>query len=364
MAYRQRIEDLFVRASDGIRFAVACINRSLGLAAIVVEESGKFVDVITDGDIRRAILDGMSLDASITDLLGHKRSLMEHPPLVARDNLSKEELFRFLGDKQVSIAPLLDSSGSVVDLVCVDDLMPDSMLNLQAVVMAGGVGTRLRPLTINTPKPMLLVGDRPLLELTIESLKSAGISRVNVTTHFLPEKIREHFGDGSNFGVQISYLNEDIPLGTAGALTMMGEVSGPLLVINGDVLTQVDFRAMVSFHRKHNAALTVAVRQFDLPVPFGVMECDGVSVTAVQEKPTYNFFVSAGIYLLEPVVCNTVPKGSRIDMPDLINQLIKNGQSVVSFPIMEYWLDIGQHMDYEKAQEDARAGVFANDGAN
>jgi len=364
MGYRQRIEDLFVRTSDGIRLAVACINRSLGLAAIVVEGAGRFVDIITDGDIRRAILDGMSLEASIEDLLGHKRSLMAHPPVVARDNLSKEDLFRLLSDKEVSIAPILDSTGRVVDLVCVDDLIPDCMPNLQAVVMAGGLGTRLRPLTTNTPKPMLLVGDRPLLELTIESLKSAGISRVNVSTHFLPEKIQEHFGDGSDFGVQINYLNEDTPLGTAGALAMMGEVSEPLLVINGDVLTQVDFRAMLSFHREHNAVLTVAVRQFDLPVPFGVMECDGVSVRAVREKPTYNFFVSAGIYLLEPSVCKSVPKGSRFDMPDLINQLIQNGQSVVSFPIMEYWLDIGQHMDYAKAQEDARAGLFETDEAN
>jgi dTDP-glucose pyrophosphorylase len=364
MAYRQRIEDLFVRTSDGIRLAVACINRSLGLAAIVVEGPGKFVDVITDGDIRRAILDGMSLEASIADLLGHKKSLMEHHPVVARDNLSKEELLRLLGDKEVSIAPLLDSSGTVVDLACVDDLMPDCMPNLQAVVMAGGLGTRLRPLTTNTPKPMLLVGDRPLLELTIESLKSAGISRVNVTTHFMPEKIQEHFGDGSEFGVQINYFNEDTPLGTAGALTVMGQVNEPLLVINGDVLTQVDFRAMLSFHREHNAALTVAVRQLNVPVPFGVVDCHGVSVTAVREKPTYNFLVSAGVYLLEPSVCKSVPKGSRFDMPDLINRLIQNGQSVVSFPIMEYWLDIGQPMDYAKAQEDARAGVFTSDEAN
>jgi len=220
------------------------------------------------------------------------------------------------------------------------------------VIMAGGFGQRLRPLTEKLPKPMLPVGEKPVMELIIDQLRNAGIQKVNVTTHFKPDKIRDYFGDGRAFGVDLTYVSEESPLGTAGALSLIGEKNEPLLVINGDILTQVDFRTMLAFHREHGAEITVGVRQYDLQVPYGVIESDGTTVTGLHEKPMLNFFVNAGIYFLEPSVHELIPQGEHFDMTELINALLAKGRPVASFPIVEYWLDIGQHADYAKAQED------------
>jgi dTDP-glucose pyrophosphorylase/CBS domain-containing protein len=353
------IQKLFIRPQDSIKLAAECINRNQrGLAALVVDGQQKLLDIVTDGDIRRAILDGISLDTHVATLRSRKAQTAFPTAVVASASLNKAELLVFMRMRGIQQVPLVDAAGRVVDLVKLSDLLPNGALAVQAVVMAGGLGTRLRPLTTDLPKPMLPVGDRPLLELTIENLKTAGIQRVSVTTHFRPEKIREHFGDGREFGVEISYLNEDTPLGTAGALALMEDAGEPLLVINGDILTQVDYRSMMGFHRDHRADLTVAVRQYDLQVPYGVLECDGPYVQKVREKPVYNYFVSAGIYILEPSVRKLIPRGRRFDMPDLINSLIESKHKVVSFPVVEYWLDIGQHVDYAQAQEDVEAGRF------
>jgi len=218
--------------------------------------------------------------------------------------------------------------------------------------MAGGLGSRLRPLTEDLPKPMLPVGGKPLMELVIEKLRQVGIRRVNVTTHYKPEKISEHFGDGSSFGVSLNYVNEEKPLGTGGALGLIDEPNETMLVINGDVLTQVDFRAMLLFHQEHQADMTVAVRQYDIKVPYGVIECIGAKVCSLKEKPEINLLVNAGVYLLEPTVYRFIPNGKHFNMTDLIQWLLDAGRTVASFPIIEYWLDIGQVVDYEKAQTD------------
>jgi NDP-sugar pyrophosphorylase family protein len=211
-------------------------------------------------------------------------------------------------------------------------------------------------LTEQVPKPMLPVGDRPLLELTIEQLRRSGIHDVNLTTHYLSENIVKHFGNGEAFGVNLSYRNEDHPLGTAGGLRTMKDTKKTFLVINGDILTGVPFNDMVDYHRKHGALITVGVRKYDIQVPFGVVECEDVRITRLQEKPSMTFFVNAGMYLLEPSVCDYIPDGQRFDMTDLIQKLLDEGQAVVTFPVMEYWLDVGRHEDYMKAQEDARNG--------
>jgi NDP-sugar pyrophosphorylase family protein len=217
--------------------------------------------------------------------------------------------------------------------------------------MAGGKGSRLQPLTEEMPKPMLPVGDRPVLEIIIGQLRDAGIKQVKVTTHHQPEKIAQHFGDGSNFGVELSYVEERSPLGTVGGLGLLEVPRETTLVINGDILTQVDFRAMLRYHQEHQADLTVAVRQYDVKVPYGVIECDGAQVRKISEKPAVMVLVNAGIYLLEPGVYRYIPNGQRFDMTELIQRLLDEGRSVVSFPVREYWLDIGQREEYEQAQE-------------
>jgi NDP-sugar pyrophosphorylase family protein len=236
------------------------------------------------------------------------------------------------------------------------DLVHESGGDLSAVVMAGGYGMRLRPLTESLPKPMLPVGNRPLLELTINQLRRAGIRDVNVATHYLPEAISGHFGNGESFGVRLNYLYEEHPLGTAGGLRLLKNVEGTMLVINGDVLTGAPFPAMLAYHQQHRADMTVGVRKYEVHVPFGVVECDDVRVTHIREKPSLDFFINAGAYLLEPWTLDLIPEGRRFDMTDLILKLLESGRQVVSFPIVEYWLDVGRQEDYQKAQRDVLAG--------
>jgi NDP-sugar pyrophosphorylase family protein len=234
-------------------------------------------------------------------------------------------------------------------------------LPLQAVIMAGGYGMRMRPLTEELPKTMLPVGDRPLMELIISQLRRTGIRRVNIATHYLSDKIKDHFGDGQDFGIELSYVTEDRPLGTAGALGLLEPTENPLLIINGDILTRVNFKAMLDFHRENKAALTVAVRKYDMNVPYGVIESEGALVRALVEKPLLNFLVNAGIYLLEPAVHRYIPNNRHLNMTDLIQRLIDDGQAVASFPIMEYWLDIGNDVDYAQAQKDMKNGGLEGD---
>jgi NDP-sugar pyrophosphorylase family protein len=277
-------------------------------------------------------------------------------PVTAPAGAQESALLDLMQSRGVRQLPLTDLSGRVVDVVTLSDLLPEAPHPLQAIVMAGGQGTRLRPLTEDVPKPMLPVGGRPLMEHIIEQLRDVGVRKVNVATHYQSQKIVEHFGDGSSFGVEISYVNEETPLGTGGALGLMAPPEDPVLVINGDILTDVDFRSMQAFHREHDADMTVAVRRFEVQVPYGVVECTGPKLTGLREKPQISFFVNAGIYLLEPTVYQYVPANRHLNMTDLIKTLVSERKTVVSFPVREYWLDIGQHADYARAQEDAANG--------
>jgi NDP-sugar pyrophosphorylase family protein len=282
-------------------------------------------------------------------------------PVIAEMGCAPADALRLMDHSRDFILnhlPLVDSSGRVVDLLLRSDLVSEERLGLSAVIMAGGLGTRLLPLTEYVPKPMLPLGDRPLMELTIERLRDAGIRTVNVTTHHLSEKISDHFGDGKAFGVEINYVEEDQPLGTAGGLRLVNGHGNPFLVINGDILTSVNFRSLVDYHRELGADATVGVRKYDLQIPYGVVDSEGPRVLGIREKPHMSFLANAGIYLLEPSVYHHIPDGKRFDMTDLVQRLIEKGRHVVTFPITEYWLDIGQHLDYAKAQEDLRDGTF------
>lgn len=339
-----------------IRDAIMFIDRNEKGIVLVTDEAGRLLGTITDGDVRRAMLAGESLDTPVRNLLARKTGSRYQQPVMAPVGTERVELLRLMRERVVRQVPLLDQEGRIADLITLDELMPGQVLPLQAMIMAGGSGTRLRPLTDELPKPMLPVGDRPLMELIIEQLRQTGIRRVNIATHYQREKITSHFGDGEKFGIELNYVDEDRPLGTAGALGLMECPDEPLLVINGDILTRVNFRAMLDFHREHGADLTVAVRKYDMQVPYGVVECEGHTVCRLREKPLLSFFVNAGIYLLEPVVHRYIPNGQHFDMTDLIDRLLEKGRSVVSFPIVEYWLDIGEHDDYRRAQEDMKHG--------
>jgi dTDP-glucose pyrophosphorylase/CBS domain-containing protein len=350
------LTSLFVRLHTSIRDTMAQIDANRQGIALIVDGQQRLLNTITDGDIRRAILGGVGLDERVETVVRDKKHPLYEKPVSAMLGTKNDELLRRMRAHNIRQLPLLNEEGVVGDLVTLSDLVSEVDLPLRAVVMAGGFGTRLRPLTEDLPKPMLPVGDKPLMEHIIGGLRDAGIGHVNVTTHFKADKIREHFGDGSQFGVNIEYTAEDEPLGTAGALGLLDESSEQMLVINGDILTAVDFRSLLSFHREHKASLTVGVRKYDLEVPYGVVRTNNGLVEKVDEKPVYTFFVNAGIYLLEPLARRLIPRGKPMDMTDLIDRLLDEGHTVASYPIVEYWLDIGRQADYEKAQEDLRNG--------
>ena len=342
----QDIEQLQVNAQMCLREVMECIDLAgLGIA-LLVDEQQRFIRTITDGDLRRVILTGVSLESGV-DALPCPSSGSSY---TASQDTSHEEQLEIMLDAQVRHLPLLDKEGRVVELASCEEFVPQ--MPMQAVIMAGGFGTRLRPLTDDTPKPMLPVGGKPLMERTIEGMERAGIKRINVTTHYMPEKITRYFGSGSRYGVELNYVAEDQPLGTAGAIRLMDEMDEPLLVMNGDILTNVDYRSLLKYHQQHDASMTVAVRQYDIKVPYGVVEASDGQVLGLKEKPQLNFLVNAGIYLLEPSVRRHIPLGKRYDMTELIETLLENNETVVGFPIMEYWLDIGKHDDFQKAQQD------------
>jgi len=325
---------------------------------LITDKEQRLIGTVTDGDIRRAILDGIDLNEPIIILLKGKTDSDHRRPITARVGTKNSKLLALLKKEVLRQVPLLDEEEHVVDLVTINDLVPAKDLLIQAVVMAGGLGSRLRPLTKDLPKPMLPLGGRPAMELLLEQLNMAGIRRVSLATYYKSKKIREYFGDGKQFDIEIDYLNEEQPLGTAGALGLLERPKEPLLLINGDILTKMDFRALLTFHQKMKADVTVAVRQYDVKVPYGVLECNGSNVCSVREKPELKFFVNAGIYLIDPFIHNYIPKGKALDMTELIELVISNGHSVVSFPVVEYWLDIGKHEDYKQAQEDVENGRF------
>jgi dTDP-glucose pyrophosphorylase len=307
--------------------------------------------LLTDGDLRRAVLRKVSL----ADPCG---SIATTDPVVAMEPIGPAEALQVMLEHDINHLPVVDKAGVLVDFLLRKNMVVDAPGHLSAVVMAGGFGKRLMPLTETVPKPMLPMGERPILERTIDQLRGAGIREVHLTTHYLPESIVGHFGNGEAFGVRISYATEDEPLGTAGGLRLIPRPNGPFLVINGDILTRVSYQEMLRFHRKHDATLTVGIRAHEVEVPFGVVECDDVRVVDLTEKPRIHLLVNAGIYLLEPGAWDRIPAGRRFDMTDLIRRLLGEGMTVVGFPIIEYWKDVGRHEDYRSAQEDLRDGRF------
>lgn len=353
-----RLDELVVSPESCLREVLACIDRGAQGIALVLDDQRHLIATVTDGDLRRAILAGMDLELPVNGLLARRDPRFHTGPVTASVGTPDSELLHLMSTTTLRQIPLIDNDGRVVSIALLSELVKEYELPLRAVVMAGGYGMRLRPLTDDIPKPMLPVGDRPLLELIVEQLRGAGIRQVNVTTHYKSEVIADHFKDGQAFGVDINYVNEDQPLGTAGALSLLEESDEPLLVMNGDILTRVDFRAMHDFHREHNAELTVAVRQYEMRVPYGVVETNGVEVTGISEKPVLRQFINAGIYLLNPAVVRLIPNGEASDIPDLIHRLMKDNRRVVCFPVREYWLDIGKADNYDQAKADVATGRY------
>jgi len=327
-----------------IKDALKIIDSGAIKLALVVDENDKLLGTITDGDIRRAILKGKDLNDIIEDVY------FKNPLTVSIDE-SKENIINLCISKKIYQIPVVDKEGRVVKIMLLDELLKPKTYPNKVILMVGGLGTRLRPLTEKTPKPMLNVGGKPILQTIVEKFASYGFKNIIMCVNYKSHIIQDYFGDGSRFGVNIEYVLENKRMGTAGALSLLKEKpKEPFFVMNGDILTNVNFENMLEYHIQNKAIATMAVREYDFQVPFGVVKMENNEIKKIEEKPLYKFFVSAGIYLLNPECIDYIPKDEFYDMPTLFEKLIENNKKTISFPLREYWLDIGRIEEYEKAQ--------------
>lgn len=326
-----------------LRQAIQNLDESTLQIVLVVSEDGTLLGTLTDGDIRRGLLRGLDLDSPID-------SIIHEDPLVAPPEMDKHSALQVMQVNRVRQLPVVDKNRKVIDLYLLKELLQPKHRPSPMVIMAGGKGTRLRPHTENCPKPLLPVGGKPMLEHIIERAKAEGLTDIILAIHYLGHMIEDYFGDGSKWGVHISYLREDKPLGTAGALNLLDpRPSVPFLVTNGDVLTEVRYGEVLDFHMRNNAQATMAVSLYEWQHPYGVVRTNGVNITGFEEKPVYRTHINAGVYVLSPEAIELIPEGSNCDMPDLFQNLINQEKKAIVYPIHEHWLDVGRLSDFEQA---------------
>ena len=310
---------------------------------LVIDENSKLLGIVTDGDIRRGLLAGGSAEESCTKVLNTS-------PRTIGPEGRVEELFRLTSGGDANAIPIVSHDGTAHG-IWVSHLGHQKLDNT-VVIMAGGKGMRLRPITSAIPKPLVSLAGKPMLHHLLESLHGEGFENVAISVNYLGEQIEESVGDGSPWGLAVTYLREDAPLGTAGALGILNPVPElPVLVVNADVVTGARFRDFIDQHGNASAAITVGMRVHDLEHPFGVLELDGSGVTGIREKPVWREFVSAGVYVLSPEVFSLIPPGKYLDMPELVTLAIDRELRVEGFPLHESWLDVGTPDDFRRAQD-------------
>ncbi len=338
-----------VNSNVTLEQAIEVLDKAALRVALVVDSSDKLLGTLTDGDVRRALLKHMPLETPVSQV-------MNTQPKTAEQSWTESRTLAVMEQHELLQLPLVDEDRRVVGLANLHDILNKNRHDNPVFLMAGGFGTRLRPLTNNCPKPMLKVGDKPILEQILLNFVEAGFHRFYISTHYMPEVIRDYFGDGEKWGITIQYVHEKEPLGTGGALGLLphDEIDHPLFMMNGDLLTALNLHSFLEFHETHNGVATMCVREYEHQVPYGVITSEGTQIKSMVEKPVHRFFVNAGIYLLNPSLVKSVEPGTRIDMPTLLEQQIDGGEAVNMFPIHEYWLDIGRMDDFHKAQAEAK----------
>ena len=336
-------------ADATLQQAIRNLDESALQIALVVSTEGTLLGTITDGDIRRALLRGLELGSSIG-------TIMQREPLVVPPQLVRDTVLQLMQANKIHQLPVVDEQRRVVGLHLWDELMvPGQRPNLM-VIMAGGRGTRLRPHTESCPKPLLRVGGKPMLEHIIERAKGEGFQRFVLAIHYLGSMIESYFGDGSRWQVQIDYLREEAPLGTAGAIGLLNpRPDVPFVVSNGDVLTDIRYGELLDFHCLHGASATMAVRLHEWQHPFGVVRTNGVDIVGFDEKPIACSHINAGIYVLEPVALEVLRAGEHCDMPTLFSRLQERTARTIVYPMHEPWLDVGRADDLERAQANHRS---------
>lgn len=334
---------LLVDMNATIMQALKILDEGAKQIVLVVDQRNVLLGTVTDGDIRRGILKGESLEAPITHVMNKR-------PIVAQMGDERETMLNLMTTRSLRQIPVIDDRGRLIDIVFLEDYMQSEKKDNWVVLMAGGFGTRLAPLTDHCPKPLLKVGSRPILEIILNSFISYGFARFYISVNYKADMIMEYFGDGSRWGVEIRYLLEDKRLGTAGALSLLSErPDKPFIVMNGDLLTKINFSHALQFHMEEEACATMCVREYEYQVPYGVVKVDQHRLYGIEEKPVQRFFISGGIYILSPDVIESIPENTFYDMPALFEALIEKEQLTSAFPIREYWLDIGRMDDFNRA---------------
>ncbi|MBU3658426.1 MAG: CBS domain-containing protein [Flavobacteriales bacterium] len=313
----------------------------------VVDENKTLIGSLTDGDLRRGFIKGNTFENSILEFTQNNPAFIYEN----ENNLEKLESFK---EKKLKIIPVLNKENKIVDIVVFRET--STILPVDAVIMAGGRGIRLKPLTDNTPKPMLKVGNKPIIEHNIDRLTKVGITNFKISVNYLSDQIENYFSDGHEKGIEIEYLKEDKPLGTIGSILLVKEFKNrEILIMNSDLLTNIDFKDFYSMFRESDADMAVAATSYHVDIPYAVMEVDKNNVVkSLKEKPRYTYYSNAGIYLVKSELLNLIPINSFFDITDLMNIVIEKKLRLVTYPINGYWLDIGKHEDYNKAKEDIK----------
>jgi len=327
---REVLEQLDSIASDAIVF--------------VVDHDKVFIGSLTDGDIRRGLIKGLGLEHDITEFI------QSNPLYIIKDELDFDQLLEWRANNY-RLIPILDQQRKIIDII--NFRLQRSYLPVDAVIMAGGRGERLRPLTDNTPKPLLKINGKPIIEYNIDLLRDYGVKNVTLSIRYLGQKLVDYFKDGSNRGLNIKYVSEQSPLGTIGALSLVNDFySDYILIMNSDILTNIDFENLFKRLLDMKGDMIVATTPYEVTIPYGVIETDSDNIIALKEKPTYTYYSNAGIYIIKKSLLKYIPNESLYNATDLIELLIEEGKKVIQFPILGYWLDIGKPNDFEKAQRD------------
>ena len=345
-----KIDEIKINQNASIKEALEVIDKGAIKVAVVLSDDGLLLGMLSDGDIRRALLKGMSLGDSIAGIIN------KHP-VVANINDTKERILELANEKKLHQIPII-SNGKLIGIQDIREFLAPKNKPNKVILMVGGLGTRLRPLTNDVPKPMLDVGNKPILHTIVENFAKYGYTDIIMCVNYKSEIIKEYFGNGDKFGVKIEYVLENQRMGTAGALSLLQKrPKDDFFVMNGDLLTNVNFEYLHEYHKDSNACASICIRKYEMQVPYGVVNVRANKVTSIEEKPTQSFFVSAGIYMFSPIVLDFIPKGVFYDMPTLFGELLKQGFAVYPFFIREYWLDIGKMDEYRRANDEYE-GVF------
>lgn len=342
---KQHWQQVLIPPETTLRATIEVIDRAALQIALVVDVDDRLLGVVTDGDIRRALIRDLSLEHTVAEVMNKR-------PKVAFLQDSKTQMIAMMEGHHLYQLPVVDENGRVVRLESLQALYKQPSFPNPVFLLAGGFGTRLRPFTDDCPKPLLEIGGKPILETIIENFIKSGFRQFYIAVHYRATQIKDYFGDGGRWGINIEYIDEVEPMGTAGAIGMLpdGLPDVPLIVMNGDILTQIDFSRLLAYHNEQQAIATLCVRQYEYQIPYGVVKLDQQRVIGIEEKPLQSCLANAGIYVLDHSLIKTVAILNMLDMPTLLNQQLAEGELVATFPINDYWLDIGREADFLRAQ--------------